>query len=62
MASRYPKRAGRRIRGVIIVPRFHQDHPQLHLGYESVTPFPLKGLDVAEREGSVEPAGDPYEF
>lgn len=27
----------------------------LHLGYESVTPFPLDGLDV-------EPTGDPYEF
>lgn len=27
----------------------------LHLGYESVTPFPLDGLDI-------EPVGDPYEF
>ncbi|MEH0820471.1 MULTISPECIES: DEAD/DEAH box helicase [unclassified Micromonospora] len=27
----------------------------LHLGYESLTPFPLDGLDV-------EPTGDPYEF
>ncbi|MHA6797534.1 DEAD/DEAH box helicase (plasmid) [Pseudonocardia bannensis] len=28
---------------------------ELHLRYESVTPFPLDGLDV-------EPSGDPYEF
>ncbi|RQX13377.1 damage-inducible protein [Micromonospora ureilytica] len=28
---------------------------ELHLGYESTTPFPLDGLDV-------EPAGNPYEF
>ena len=28
---------------------------ELHLGYESITPFPLDGLDV-------EPVGDPYDF
>jgi predicted helicase len=28
---------------------------ELHLGYESVTPYPLDGLDV-------EPSGDPYDF
>jgi predicted helicase len=28
---------------------------EIHLGYESATPYPLGGLDV-------EPSGDPYEF
>lgn len=32
-----------------------RDLSELHLGYESVTPYPLDGLDV-------EPDGDPYDF
>lgn len=32
-----------------------RDLSELHLGYESVDPFPLEGLEV-------EPSGDPYDF
>lgn len=35
--------------------RAGRDLSEIHLGYESETPFPLDGLDV-------EPSGDPYNF